>query len=91
MDFSTFNRGFQLIECENDNDEIISKLSNPNKNNIELLKVRASSLVGAFNRGLPLEDLSIGFQIKMFRAPNVYNFKFWNHFTNKELVQLTNI
>jgi hypothetical protein len=56
-----------------------------------LLKVRASSLVGAFNRGLPLEDLSIGFQIKMFRAPNVYNFKFWNHFTNKELVQLTNI
>ena len=77
IDFSTSNRGFQLIECENNNEEIIRKLHNPNSNNIELLKVRASSLVGAFRRGLPLEDLSIGFQINIFRAPNVYNFRFW--------------
>ena len=75
--YSILNRGYKLIECENDNEEIISKIKNPHKNNIELLYVRASSLIGAFNRGLPLEDLSIGFQIKMFRIPNVYNFKFW--------------
>ena len=89
IDFSTINRGFQLIELENDNEKIIGKISNPNNNNIELLKIRASSLVGALSRGLPLEDLSIGFQIKMFRIPNVYNFKFWNHFTNNELIKLT--
>ena len=90
IDFSTSNRGFQLVECENDNEKIISELSNPNKNNIELLKIRAGSLIGAFSRGLPLEDLSIGFQIKMFRAPNVYNFEFWNHFTNNEFIKVTN-
>ena len=90
IDFSTSNRGFQLIECENDNENIISAVKNPNKNNIELLKIRAASLVGAFSRGLPLEDLSIGFQIKMFRSPNVYNFQFWNHFTNNEFIKVTN-
>lgn len=91
IDFSTAFRSYQLIECENNNDEIIQKLNNPNNNNIELLKVRASSLVGALNNGLPLEDLSIGFQVKMFRVPNVYNFKFWNHFTNNEFIQLTQV
>jgi len=88
IDFSTTNRGYQLIECDSNNDRIINKLYNPNKNNIELLKVRASSLIGAFDKGLPLEDLSIGFQIKMFRVPNVYNFNFWNHFTNNEFIKL---
>jgi hypothetical protein len=91
IDFSIINRGFQIIECDGscNNDEILSKLNNPNQNNIELLRVRASSLIGAFNRGLPLEDLSIGFQVKMFRIPNVYNFNFWNHFTNIEFIKLT--
>ena len=91
VDFSNLNRGHYLIECENNNDEIISKLNKPSKNNIELLKVRASSLIGVLNRGLPLEDLSIGFQIKMFRTPNVYNFNFWNHFTCNELIELTQV
>ena len=48
-------------------------------------------MVGAFRRGLPLEDLSIGFQLKMFRVPNVYNFRFWNHFTNNEFIKVNNI
>jgi hypothetical protein len=92
IDFSSSNRCYQLIECENNNNnEIISKLNNPNKNNIELLKVRANSLIGALNKGLPLEDLSIGFQIKMYRLPNVYNFNFWNHFTNSEFIKLTQV
>jgi CMP-N-acetylneuraminate monooxygenase len=90
IDFSVSSRSFQIIECENDNISIVGKLKNPNNNNIELLKIRASSLVGAFRRGMPLEDLSIGFQIKMFRIPNVYNFKFWNHFTNNELIKIEN-
>jgi hypothetical protein len=93
IDFCTVNRGYQLIEYKSNinNNEIISKLKNPNANNIELLTVRASSLIGALSRGLPLEDLSIGFQIKMFRVPNVYNFKFWNHFTNIEFIKSTYI
>jgi len=90
IDFSIVNRGYQLIEFENNN-RIIDNLQNKNKNNIEILTVRASSLIGALNRGVPLEDLSIGFQTKMFRVPNVYNFKFWNHFTNIEYIKLTYI
>jgi CMP-N-acetylneuraminate monooxygenase len=89
IDFSETNRGYQIIECINNSDEFITKLNNPNNNNIEILKVRASSFIGALNKGVPLEDLSIGFQIKMLRVPNVYNFHFWNHFTNIELVKLT--
>jgi CMP-N-acetylneuraminate monooxygenase len=32
--------------------------------------------------GLPWEDLSIGFQCRVDRAPDVYNSDFWFHFTN---------
>lgn len=39
-----------------------------------------------FNRvvalGLPWEDLSIGFQCRVTRRPNIYNADFWFHFTN---------
>ena len=31
---------------------------------------------------LPWEDLTIGFQCKIMRNPNEYNFYFWHHFTN---------
>ena len=33
-------------------------------------------------QGLPWEDLSIGFQCRINRKPNVYNSDFWYHFTN---------
>lgn len=88
IDFSLANRSYSLINFGDDDEENIAKISNPNKNNIELLKIRAGSLIGALNQGLPLEDLSIGFQIKMFRLPNIYNFNFWNHFTNYEFIKL---
>jgi len=55
---------------------------------IEILRVRGDALLGTLVRGLPLEDLSIGFQIKMFRDPNVYNFRFWDFFTNKKNIVL---
>ena len=28
------------------------------------------------------EDMSIGFQNKQYRKPNIYNNKFWFHFSN---------
>ena len=31
---------------------------------------------------MPWEDLSIGFQLRITRTPNVYNSKFWDYFTN---------
>jgi CMP-N-acetylneuraminate monooxygenase len=31
----------------------------------------------------PWEDLSIGFQLRITRHPNVYNSKFWDYFTNE--------
>ena len=30
----------------------------------------------------PWEDLSIGFQCRIYRNPNVYNSEFWHYFTN---------
>lgn len=31
----------------------------------------------------PWEDLSIGFQLRITRNPNIYNSKFWDYFTNE--------
>jgi CMP-N-acetylneuraminate monooxygenase len=88
IDFSKSNRMSYLMECENSNEEIINKIAPKFLNNIELLRIRDSSMIGAFSQGLPFEDLSIGFQVKMFRTPNIYNFSFWDHFTNKKFIQL---
>jgi hypothetical protein len=90
IDFSRLNRSFELIDFLGvSNENMVTHLKNPNVNNIEILRVRADIMVGAFNAGLPIEDLSIGFQIKMYRSPNVYNFGFWSHFTNNEFIQLS--
>jgi len=46
------------------------------------LKCRLESFLNTiYNKG-PWEDLSIGFQCKISREPNEYNYKFWHHFTN---------
>ena len=57
-------------------------------NNIEVLRVRSDSLRGFDNKGLPLEELSIGFQVRMYLYPNVYNFRFWDYFTNVRNVRV---
>jgi CMP-N-acetylneuraminate monooxygenase len=46
------------------------------------LKIRKESFLNTIYNKLPWEDLSIGFQCKISRSPNIYNVKFWNHFTN---------
>jgi hypothetical protein len=87
VNFSKESRGYSILEIEEKSDtQIIEILKRETKNNLEILRVRKGSLLGVFEQGLPLEDLSIGFQIKMFRSPNVYNFKFWDHFTNIESI-----
>ena len=47
-----------------------------------VLKVRKESFLNTVYNKLPWEDLSIGFQCKILRNPNVYNVNFWHHFTN---------
>lgn len=54
---------------------------NPNLKKL-VLKIRKESFLNVIYNKLPWEDLSIGFQCKVLRNPNVYNVKFWHHFTN---------
>lgn len=92
VNFSKENRGFETKNhYRQTNLEIIKNLRLDSNNNIEILRVRKNSLQGSLEKKLPLEDLSIGFQIRMFRDPNIYNFKFWDHFTNKEFVGYTKL
>ena len=47
-----------------------------------MIRVRKDALNTVLNNKLPFEDLLIGFQCRVNRKPNIYNFKFWNYFTN---------
>ncbi|HEX7674827.1 MAG TPA: Rieske 2Fe-2S domain-containing protein [Bdellovibrio sp.] len=47
------------------------------------LKIRDDMFYYVALRGLPWEELSIGFQTRLSRDPDVYEFDFWNHFQNK--------
>jgi len=49
------------------------------------IKVRQDSFLWVIFNQMPWEDLSIGFQCKIDRVPNVYNVDFWHHFTNNYL------
>lgn len=91
LDFSENKRSFKIKNFNGQSDlAIISELRLFTNNNLEILRVRSTSFAMAIRMGLPLEDLSIGFQVKMFRDPNVYNFKFWDYFTNKYFCSLNN-
>ena len=46
------------------------------------LKIRKESLYMTIDNFLPFEDLLIGFQCRVRRMPNLYNNRFWYHFTN---------
>ena len=46
------------------------------------IKVRQDSFLWVIHNNMPFEDLSIGFQCRIDRAPDIYNVKFWDHFTN---------
>jgi len=46
------------------------------------IKAREDSFSWVLKNNMPFEDLSIGFQCRIDRIPDIYNVKFWNHFTN---------
>ena len=47
-----------------------------------LIKVRQDSFNWVVKNKYPWEDLSIGFQCRIYRNPDVYNVDFWDYFTN---------
>ena len=46
------------------------------------LKIREDSFYWVLSNKKSWEDLSIGFQCRIDRVPDVYNANFWFHFTN---------
>lgn len=47
------------------------------------MRVRADVFRHVLRWGLSWEEISIGFQARFYREPDVYNFDFWDHFQNK--------
>jgi hypothetical protein len=47
------------------------------------MRCRSDVFRYALQEGLPWEEISIGFQARFYREPDVYNADFWNHFQNK--------
>lgn len=53
-----------------------------NEDNYLYMKIRKEAFLNTIYNKRSWEDISIGFQNKQFRKPNIYNSKFWFHFTN---------
>ena len=60
--------------------------ANPN-NKYLYIEVRQDSFLWVVNRRMPWEELSIGFQCRIDRMPDIYNVEFWYHFTNIYVLQ----
>ena len=67
---------FTILEVKNLNELLQSK------NNYLFMKIRKESFLNTIYNKRSWEDISIGFQNKQFRKPNIYNNKFWFHFSN---------
>ena len=53
-----------------------------NDTNYLHLKIRKESFLNTIYNKRSWEDISIGFQNRQYRKPNMYNSKFWFHFSN---------
>lgn len=60
-----------------------NELENDPDNKTFMLKVRKDSLWETVSKQLPFEELSIGFQCRIYRKPDVYHAKFWKFFTSE--------
>lgn len=77
VDFSNKEIKFSKIKKIN-----INNLFKIKKMKVLYLKIRKESFLNTIENFNPWEDLTIGFQCKILRNPDVYNVSFWNHFTN---------
>jgi len=67
---------FQILK----NSKLLKELNNIN--NFLHLKIRKEAFLNTIYNKKSWEDISIGFQMIQFRRPNIYNSKFWFHFSN---------
>ena len=81
VDFSRSNSFPQFSEC------ILGERP-PALRTLEL-RVREQEFLDVIYNSKPWEDLSIGFQARVSRSPNIYNSKFWNYFTNYYIADQT--
>ena len=86
-DFTKIKNSFFINFYKNKPAEIAvynkkNKLNIDRDCNFKNIKVRCHEFLKVIRQGLPWEDLSIGFQCRINRKPNVYNSDFWYHFTN---------
>ena len=77
-----FSSAVPVITFEEFNWEIIKSEYNSPKIRKLRIKVRKNSFDWVLKNNLPFENLSIGFQCKIDRVPDIYNVNFWNHFSN---------
>lgn len=47
------------------------------------MRVRGDVFRHTLRYGLPWDEISIGFNARMYREPDVYNIDFWSHFQNR--------
>tara|TARA_A100001011_G_scaffold47915_1_gene45365 strand:- start:2292 stop:3980 length:1689 start_codon:yes stop_codon:yes gene_type:complete len=76
IDFSGDKPNFSQIN------NFSGKINSSNGKKQLYLKCRLESFLNTIYNKEPWEDLSIGFQCKVSREPNEYNYKFWYHFSN---------
>jgi CMP-N-acetylneuraminate monooxygenase len=72
---------YKSIDINSDNNKIENDALSSGSRYLQI-KVRASELAVVLKEGKPWEDLSIGFQCRIYRQPNIYNSEFWFYFTN---------
>ena len=84
-DFEVKNLNFKIEFSEKIKFFVLEKnLSNHlnNDTNYLHLKIRKESFLNTIYNKRSWEDISIGFQNRQYRKPNIYNSKFWFHFSN---------
>jgi CMP-N-acetylneuraminate monooxygenase len=79
LDFSSHNFSVRSV---NDVDNASEREASQRGLRYLQIKVRKNELLDVIREGKPWEDLSIGFQCRIYRSPNVYNSEFWFYFTN---------
>ena len=89
-----FKKNFLSIKINFNNDtsfEILKnfKISKGKETDSKVIYMlcRKESFLNTLYNKCSWEDLSIGFQCRITRYPNLYNAKFWNHFTNNYVLE----
>ena len=82
--FDDYKLGYDLRNEKNFNNTENTEVMNRIYDSLykkEILDILENQHISIYNK-LHWEDLSIGFQCKVLRNPNLYNVNFWHHFTN---------